>query len=96
MTKALIGELLKAMSYLIFPTAQDAVERSRLAWESVLSRKKHPEDVTEFLWGWQVGKDGETALAITEKEELLSSAERSRKTLTLDPLKFAPTEDETA
>jgi hypothetical protein len=65
------------MSYLILPTEQDAVERSRLAWESVLGRKKHVEDVTEFLWGIDVGKDGQAALIIDSGTEKLTEQEQA-------------------
>jgi hypothetical protein len=70
--------------YLIFPTEQEADTRSRDAWEAVLVRKKHSQDVTEFLWGRNVGKDGRTALEITEKEELLTASETAAKVITLD------------
>lgn len=66
------------MSCLIFATKDEAKERSRQAWESVLGRKKLPEDVTEFLWSCQEGADGQTALIIDEKAEQLTSQESSK------------------
>lgn len=72
------------MTYLIFDTKQEADERSRQAWEEHLGRKKRPEDVTEFLWSRNVGKDGRTALVISEKQELLKVPERNAMVETLD------------
>jgi hypothetical protein len=72
------------VAYLILATEKDADDRSLLAWEAVLGRKKHPEDITEYLWGRVVGKDGRTALSITEKEELLTVSETAAKVTTLD------------
>ena len=39
-----------------------------------LGRKNEPEDITEFLWGIDVGKYGRAALVISEKAELLKQA----------------------
>lgn len=72
------------MSYLIFATKEEAIDRSRQAWVDALGRAKKPEDVTEFLWGVDVGKDGQTALVVTEKEELLSDIELTSVTATID------------
>ena len=72
------------MPYLIFNTKDDAVQRSREAWEAVLGRKKKPEDVTEFLWSIDVGNDGRTAIVINEKADLLTASEEIAKTETLD------------
>lgn len=62
-------------SYLIYATEEEAKDRSRQAWVDVLGRPKKAEDVTEFLNGWTVGLDGETALitdgmALTAEESL--------------------------
>jgi hypothetical protein len=56
------------MAYLIFDTEQDAKDRSAEAWEQVLGRKKHPEDITEFLWAVDVGKDGRAAILIEAED----------------------------
>jgi hypothetical protein len=61
--------------YLVLDTEEEAITRSREAWEQKLGRKKNPGDVTEFLWGLDVGKDGRTALVISEKADLLTQAE---------------------
>ncbi len=37
-------------TYLKFNSLDEAIARSRQAWEAVLGRKKKPEDVSEFLW----------------------------------------------
>ena len=66
--------------FLILPSEQDAETRSRDAWASVLGRKKNPQDVTEFLWGWDVGKDGRTALIIKQNAALLTPQEAATKT----------------
>lgn len=71
------------MSYLILATEEEASNRSRDAWEAVLGRKKHAQDVTEFLWDIDVGKDGRCALVISEKAELLTSAEAGTSVATL-------------
>jgi hypothetical protein len=49
--------------------------RSAEAWEARLGRKKNIEDVTEFLWGWNVGKDGQTALIISDEADKLTPQE---------------------
>jgi hypothetical protein len=61
--------------YLILQTKEEAIIRSREAWEAVLSRKKRAGDVTEFLWDIAVGKDGRAAINISEKPEILTAAE---------------------
>jgi hypothetical protein len=61
--------------YLIFDTKEEAVARSAEAWEARLGRKKNPEDVTEFLWGWSEGKDGQTALIINDEADKLTPQE---------------------
>jgi hypothetical protein len=43
------------MAYLILNSEFEARERSRQAWLDHLGRNKNPEDVTEFLWGLNVG-----------------------------------------
>lgn len=65
------------MSYLILATKDDAQARSRLAWETILGRKKNPADVTEFLWSMIIGKDGEAALVIVEQVDKLTVQETS-------------------
>jgi hypothetical protein len=66
------------VEYLIFPTEEEAKSRTREAWETILGRTKHSEDVTEFLWGWAVGKDGQTALVIDEQSEKLTQQEETK------------------
>jgi hypothetical protein len=61
--------------YLVVDSEEEAKTRSREAWEQKLGRKKNPGDVTEFLWGWDAGKDGRVALEISEKTEFLTQAE---------------------
>lgn len=56
--------------YLILDTEQQAVTRSAEAWEQRLGRKKHLVDITEFLWGWNTGKDGRSALIIDKPEDV--------------------------
>jgi hypothetical protein len=59
--------------YIIFQTEQDALDRSRLAWEDKLGRKKNPEDVTEFLWHVEVGKDGRAAVIVNDNQDKLTA-----------------------
>jgi hypothetical protein len=54
------------MSYHIYNTKDEAEQRSRNDWEVVLGRSKRPEDVTEFLYTIQEGKDGRTAVDIPD------------------------------
>jgi hypothetical protein len=63
------------MDYLIFPSEAEAKDRTRAAWGARLGREKNPQDVTEFLWAWAVGKDGQTALIIGEQSEKLTQQE---------------------
>jgi hypothetical protein len=56
--------------YLILATEKDAKARSAEAWEQRLGRKKRPEDVTEFLWSVDVGKDGRAAIVIAKSEDV--------------------------
>ena len=39
------------MPYIPFDTVEDATERTRVMWTDILGRDKHPQDVTEFLYG---------------------------------------------
>jgi len=41
------------MTYIKFDDKKQALARSKEMWETVLVRKKNPEDVTEFLYGVQ-------------------------------------------
>lgn len=59
------------MPHLIYDSEDDAKQASRDVWEQVLGGPKKPENVTEFMWGWQTGLDGRSALEITEREELM-------------------------
>jgi hypothetical protein len=73
-----------AVSYLIFPSEDDAKARSRQGWRELLGRSKRHEDMTDFLWGWHVGKDGRTALVVDERRDLLTAAEKAASVDTLD------------
>lgn len=66
------------MGFLIFATEKEATERSRMAWESVLGRKKNPKDVTEFLWGRILCSDGSVALDVSEQSDKLTAQEEVR------------------
>jgi hypothetical protein len=72
------------MAYLIYDTKDEALGRSRQAWEDNLGRKKRPEDVTEYLWGWSEGKDGKCAMIVEEEESKLTTDEQTKLTATLD------------
>lgn len=61
--------------YLILDTEQDAKDRSAEAWEQRLGRAKNPEDITEFLWSWETGKDGRSVLVIGKEEFRLTPQE---------------------
>ena len=68
------------MKILIFENAEDAVTRSRDAWEATLGRKKHPEDITEFLWSvveHPQSKQGAVVLEDNEKPELTTAEEKA-------------------
>jgi hypothetical protein len=63
------------MSFLVYPTEEQAKERTRQSWVQVLGRGKNPIDVTEFLWAWRVGRDGKTVLTIDSRSDLLTPQE---------------------
>jgi hypothetical protein len=67
------------MSYLIFPTEKDAMDRTRSAWGQRLGRAKRAADVTEYLWSVRVGKDGRAAVVVVGNEALLTSGESTAK-----------------
>jgi hypothetical protein len=56
------------MEYLVYTSKEGADKFSKEEWEVALGRPKNPRDVTEFLWGRRVGKDGRVAVQV-EKEE---------------------------
>lgn len=75
------------MAYLLFPNLAAAQTASRAKWVTTLTRTKNPQDVTEFLWPWLIGKDGRVALdtRYNPKGVLATGA-----VATLDPVNWPP------
>lgn len=60
---------------LIYDTKQEAIDRTASGWQGILGREKFPQDITEFLWPINVGKDGRTALIADERTDQLTDQE---------------------
>jgi hypothetical protein len=52
-----------------------------------MGQAKKPEDVTEFLWPWLVGRDGRTALDVTYNPANIIAPGAVQ---TLDPVNWPP------
>jgi hypothetical protein len=77
-------------SYLIYPTEQEALDRSHRAHvgdtarkmklsEDVVAKKMVAEEyVTLYRWATDVGNDGQTALVIDGDEQLLTQTELTK------------------
>jgi hypothetical protein len=63
------------MAYHIYPTKDEAEQRSRDDWEAVLGRPKNPDDVTEFLYTTHEGVDGRTAVNVPDDLTTLGISE---------------------
>jgi hypothetical protein len=77
-------------SYLIFPTEQEALDRShrahvgdtarktKLSEEEVATKMAAEDYVTLYRWAIDVGADGQTALVIDGDEQLLTETELTK------------------
>ena len=76
------------MKYLKMQDLAAASVRSRNAWETILGRPKHTQDVTEFLWPVIIDADYVEALVEVDAatEGQLSPAEQSLLLLDTNPL----------
>ena len=77
-------------SYLIYPTEQEALDRShrahvgdtarkmKLSEEATAQKMVAEEYVTLYRWATDVGNDGQTALVIDGDEQLLTETELTK------------------
>lgn len=92
--------------YLIFPTEQEALDRSQAAhttdtvakmrdvsgMSERASRNAIAEFVTKYRWATSVGEDGQTAIVIDGDEQLLTAAEQAALVSTLPEDNWPPPE----